>query len=112
MYHPVPANSRQQNPTMTRFCLIRHGETPWNAERRIQVRGGQCRRQKEIAVVGRDIQKQIDAVFQGKLFKTTVSKSVRLEESPAYRESIFTFAPRSTGASEYYSLTEEILERV
>ena len=20
----------------TRFCLIRHGETPWNAERRIQ----------------------------------------------------------------------------
>jgi probable phosphoglycerate mutase len=36
MYHPVPANSRQQNPTMTRFCLIRHGETPWNAERRIQ----------------------------------------------------------------------------
>lgn len=21
---------------MTRFCLIRHGETPWNAERRIQ----------------------------------------------------------------------------
>lgn len=63
-------------------------------------------------VLGRDIQKQIDTVFQGKLFKTTVSKSVRLEESPAYRESIFTFAPRSTGASEYYSLTEEILERV
>ena len=36
MYHPVPANSRQRHPTMTRFCLIRHGETPWNAERRIQ----------------------------------------------------------------------------
>ncbi len=63
-------------------------------------------------VLGRDIQKQIDTVFQGKIFKTTISKSVRLEESPAYRESIFTFAPRSTGASEYYSLTEEILARV
>lgn len=63
-------------------------------------------------VLGRDIQKQIDTVFQGKLFRTTVSKSVRLEESPAYRESIFTFAPRSTAASEYYSLTEEILARV
>lgn len=23
-------------PTETRFCFIRHGETPWNAERRIQ----------------------------------------------------------------------------
>ena len=42
-------------------------------------------------VLGRDIQKQIDTVFQGKIFKTTISKSVRLEESPAYRESIFTF---------------------
>lgn len=62
--------------------------------------------------LSRDIQKQIDGVFQGKLFKTTISKSVRLEESPAYRESIFTFAPRSTGAMEYYSLTEEILARV
>ena len=63
-------------------------------------------------VLGRDIQKQIDTVFQGKIFKTTISKSVRLEESPAYRESIFTFAPKSSGASEYYSLTEEILARV
>lgn len=63
-------------------------------------------------VLGRDIQKQIDTVFQGKIFRTTISKSVRLEESPAYRESIFTFAPRSTGANEYYSLTEEILARV
>lgn len=63
-------------------------------------------------VLGRDIFKQIDDVFQGKVFKTTISKSVRLEESPAYKESIFTFAPRSTGAMEYYSLTEEILARV
>lgn len=62
--------------------------------------------------LGKDIQKQIDDVFQGKLFKTTISKSVRLEESPAYKESIFTFAPRSSGAMEYYSLTEEILSRV
>ena len=62
--------------------------------------------------LGKDIQGQIDQVFKGKLFKTTISKSIRLEESPAYRESIFTFAPRSSGALEYYSLTEEILSRV
>jgi chromosome partitioning protein len=37
---------------------------------------------------------------------------VRLEESPAHRESIFTFAPNSSGASEYYSLSEEVLSRV
>ena len=62
--------------------------------------------------LGRDIQSQINEVFKEKLFKTTISKSIRLEESPAYRESIFTFAPRSSGALEYYSLTEEILSRV
>jgi len=63
-------------------------------------------------VLGRDIQKQIDDVFHGKLFKTTITKSIRLEESPAYHETIFTFAPKSSGAAEYYSLTEEILARV
>jgi chromosome partitioning protein len=57
-------------------------------------------------VIGRDVYEQIRAVFGDKVFKTTISKSVRLEESPAHRESIFTFAPRSGGAAEYYSLSE------
>jgi chromosome partitioning protein len=63
-------------------------------------------------VIGKDVYDQIAAVFGDKIFKTTISKSVRLEESPAHRESIFTFAPRSTGAAEYYSLSEEVLSRV
>jgi chromosome partitioning protein len=63
-------------------------------------------------VIAKDVYDQIRAVFGEKLFKTTISKSVRLEESPAHRESIFTFSPRSTGAAEYYSLSEEVLSRV
>jgi len=47
-----------------------------------------------------------------RLFNTVITKSIRLEESPAYKESIFTFAPKSSGAMEYYSLSEEILSRV
>jgi chromosome partitioning protein len=61
--------------------------------------------------LGRDIQDQIRKVFGDKVFRTVISKSVRLEESPAYRESIFTFAPDSTGAAEYYSLCEEVIDR-
>lgn len=61
--------------------------------------------------LGRDIQEQIRKVFGDKVFRTVISKSVRLEESPAYRESIFTFAPESTGATEYYSLCEEVIDR-
>ena len=61
--------------------------------------------------LGRDIQTQINKVFGTKVFKTVISKNVRLEESPAYRESIFSFAPDSKGASDYYSLCEEVIDR-
>ncbi|HWQ35132.1 MAG TPA: ParA family protein [Blastocatellia bacterium] len=62
--------------------------------------------------LSRDIFEQIGHVFGEKVFGTTISKSVRLEESPAYRESIFTFAPSSSGAIEYANLCEEVIERV
>jgi chromosome partitioning protein len=61
--------------------------------------------------LARDIRTQIDKVFGSKVFKTVITKSVRLEESPAYKESIFTFAPESSGATEYYSLCEEVIDR-
>jgi len=61
--------------------------------------------------LSRDIYDQICQVFGDKVFETTISKSVRLEESPAYRESIFTFAPASSGAIEYASLCDEVIRR-
>jgi chromosome partitioning protein len=61
--------------------------------------------------LARDIRTQIQKVFGPKVFKTVITKSVRLEESPAYKESIFTFAPESSGATEYYSLCEEVIDR-
>ena len=50
--------------------------------------------------------------FPGKVFDTVITKSVRLEESPAYKEPIYTFAPSSSGASEYARLCEEVINRV
>ncbi len=61
--------------------------------------------------LARDVRARIQSVFGEKVFSTTISKSVRLEESPAYKQSIFTFAPNSTGATEYYSLSEEVIGR-
>lgn len=61
--------------------------------------------------LARDIRVQIHKVFGAKVFKTVISKNVRLEESPAYRESIFSFAPDSSGAADYYSLCEEVMDR-
>ena len=61
--------------------------------------------------LGRDIRGQINKVFGDKVFSTVISKSIRLEESPAYKESIFSFAPESSGATEYYRLCEEVMDR-
>ena len=62
--------------------------------------------------LGREVFDQIRRVFGPKLFDTVITKSVRLEESPAYKESIFTFAPQSSGAIEYAQLCEEVMSRV
>jgi len=62
--------------------------------------------------LAREVHEQIRRVFGPKLFETVITKSVRLEESPAYKESIFSFAPNSSGAMEYAKLCEEVLSRV
>ena len=62
-------------------------------------------------VLGRDIKKQIVKVFGDKVFSTVINKNIRLEESPAYRESIFTYSPDSRGALDYYKLSEEVIGR-
>jgi len=61
--------------------------------------------------ISKDVVDRIIEVFGDKVFKTYISKSVKLEESPAYKESIFTFAPDSIGALQYKSVAEELIER-
>jgi chromosome partitioning protein len=63
-------------------------------------------------VLSRHVLEEIREVFGSLVFDTVVTKSVRLEESPAHRTSIFEHAPASSGAYEYYSLCEEVLQRV
>jgi chromosome partitioning protein len=62
--------------------------------------------------ISKDVLKRIKKVFGDKVFDTVVSKSVKLEESPAYKESIFTFAPQSIGATQYQEIAREIVKRV
>jgi chromosome partitioning protein len=82
------------------------------ANPQLQILGAVITLYDKRTLLARDIVEQIRRVFGDRLFETVITKSVRLEESPAYKESIFTFAPRSSGAYEYYKLSEEILSRV
>ena len=59
----------------------------------------------------RDIKGDVSDLFGDIMFKTVIHRSVRLEESPAYRKNIFDHAPRSRGSEEFIQLTQEIIER-
>ncbi len=61
--------------------------------------------------ISRDAVERIKRVFGKKVFSTMISKSVKLEESPAYKESIFTYAPDSVGAMQYKELAQEVIRR-
>ena len=62
--------------------------------------------------LSKDVEAHIRNVFGRKTFKTIITRSVRLEESPAHKKSIFAYAPKSSGAIEYQSLSKEVLKRV
>jgi len=63
-------------------------------------------------ILAKQVRQEILDVFGDHVFDTYITKSVRLEESPAHRSSIFAHAPSSSGAYEYYKLCEEVLQRV
>ena len=63
-------------------------------------------------ILAKQVREEIIGVFGDHVFDTFITKTVRLEESPAHRASIFEHAPSSSGAYEYYRLCEEVLERV
>ena len=59
-----------------------------------------------------DVEGQIRKVFGKQTFKTVITRSVRLEEAPAHKQSIFAYAPRSSGAEEYKGLAKEVIKRL
>jgi chromosome partitioning protein len=63
-------------------------------------------------ILAKQVRQEIGEVFGKHVFETFITKSVRLEESPAHKSSIFEHAPSSSGAYEYYRLCEEVLQRV
>ncbi len=88
------------------------GKVKQRANPRLQILGALLTLYDKRTLLSRDIHRQVREVFGDKVFETVISKSVRLEESPAYREPIFSYAPRSSGAYQYYKLSEEVLSRV
>jgi chromosome partitioning protein len=55
---------------------------------------------------------EIKKYYAGKLFKTTISRNVRLSEAPSYGEPIQYYDKHAKGAEAYNKIAKELLERI
>ncbi|HJO29161.1 MAG TPA: ParA family protein [Acidobacteriota bacterium] len=79
--------------------------------RRLQLLGVLITLHDNRTILGRDVVEEVRDRFGDQVFQTIISKSVRLEESPSRKMSIFDHAPRSSGAKQYAELGEEVMQR-
>jgi chromosome partitioning protein len=58
-----------------------------------------------------DVVNEVRKYFPDQVFQTVIPRSVRLAEAPSYGQPISVYAPESSSAKAYSSLTREILEQ-
>jgi chromosome partitioning protein len=61
--------------------------------------------------LSQEILENIRAYFGDVVFQATIRKNVKLDEAQSHHQSVFDYAPKSTGAVEYGSLVEEVIHR-
>ena len=59
--------------------------------------------------LSRMVEEQLRATFGDIIFKTKIRKNVSIAEAPLYAKDVTSYAPESNGATDYASLTDEIL---
>lgn len=61
--------------------------------------------------LAREVLGELKRYFGDQVFARNVGVNVKLAEAPSYGQTIFEYAPESTGARDYRMLAEEVLER-
>ena len=59
----------------------------------------------------RDVERQTRDLFGREVFQTVIPRNVRLGEAPSYGKSIVEYDPRSSGATAYLALADELIAR-
>ena len=62
--------------------------------------------------LSKQVVEEVKGYFKDKLFKTLINRNVRLSEAPSFGKPALLYDANSSGAKNYLSLTEEILQRV
>jgi len=58
-----------------------------------------------------DVIAEVRRHFQGRVYQTVISRSIRLSEAPSYGKPVALYAPTSTGALRYQELANELIIR-
>ncbi|MCR4428087.1 MAG: AAA family ATPase [Caldiserica bacterium] len=61
--------------------------------------------------LSQDVERDVRSVFEGKVFRANIPRSVRLAEAPSHGKSILDYEPHSKGAQAYLTLAKEVLEK-
>lgn len=61
--------------------------------------------------LSKQVIEEVENHFNDYVYKTRITRSVRLSEAPSYGVSCITYAPKSKSAKQYMNFTKEVLER-
>lgn len=59
--------------------------------------------------LGYEVVEEVRKYFQEKVYKTIISRNIRLSEAPSYGQSVLDYDPRSRGAEMYLDLAKEVI---
>lgn len=59
--------------------------------------------------LGYEVVEEVRKYFQEKVYKTIISRNIRLSEAPSYGKSVLDYDPRSRGAEMYLDLAKEVI---
>ena len=66
----------------------------------------------ETTVIAQQLEEVLREQYESLVLKTKIKKAVRLEESPAFYQSVMEYQPESKTATEITALIDEVMERV
>lgn len=59
--------------------------------------------------LGYEVVEEVRKYFREKVYKTIISRNIRLSEAPSYGQSVLEYDPRSRGAEMYLDLAKEVI---
>jgi chromosome partitioning protein len=62
--------------------------------------------------LSQQVEENVRRAFPDRVFQAVIPRSVRLAEAPSHGQTIFAYAPHSSGASAYEALALEVIDRV